>query len=79
MSDELIHQIDISPAFKNNIIVKTLFLKDSFLNQEPKRLSSFFEDWHKPRLWLAVNVGARRGLQSALIGPCGRILTEVCL
>jgi hypothetical protein len=27
----------------------------------------------------AVNAGARRGLQAALIGPCGRILTIVYL
>jgi len=36
------------------------------------------EGWYEHRICSAVNAGARLGLQAALIGPCGRILT-ICL
>jgi len=36
------------------------------------------EGWYEHRICSAVNAGARRGLQAALIGPYGRILT-ICL
>jgi hypothetical protein len=52
---------------------------DNFINQRIEKKMSFFEGLHELKQLLAVNVGARKGLQSALIGPCGRILTTVYL
>ena len=52
---------------------------DNFIKQRLDKNLSFFEDWQELKQLLAVNAGARKGLQSALIGPCGRILTTVYL
>jgi hypothetical protein len=40
---------------------------------------SFLEDWHELKRLFAVSDSARKGLQAALIGPYGRILTKVYL